>query len=878
MTNERRKQIDRVYSAALEVEKKERSLFIEQACGGDAELSWEVESRLRLREHEDVSQKTETLGERLNRGPLPLEELLRATIEIATALDKAHRRGEVHGDLNPDNILLSKDGLGSPDRPCSVSLLTPSPTLQAPSPPTGTRELTPIVHSTQAPEQLQGQQADARTDIFALGAVMYEMAKGRKAFGGESPATLAMAILTSEPPAMTTIQSSTPPELERVIKTCLAKDPEERWQTARDLVRELEWIADAYPQSLSAREAARRQKKERLSWVLAAIFLLALGLVLGILFYPRRRPPVQTGLKRFVLPPGNPSRPGDGFDISPDGQQLVLASGGFLWLRPISSLNAQRLVGTGSGGGFCWSQDSRFIVVVKERRLLKVDPKGGEPQLIYEFPGNTFMGGVVCNREGIVLFRTKNRIWKVSADGRTPSPVTELDPRHKEAHAAPSFLPDGRHFLYVVVRKDQVWINLEPAEVRTAASPPDGDAPERPQTSGIYVGSLDSKETRHLLDIETPVVYAEPGYLLYQSQGRLLAHPFDAKRLSLTGDPIPIVEDLFVRAPLNFAWFAASDTGTLFYVGGSRMRRQLTRVDRNGRTVETIGPPGDAYNFELSPDGKQVALEEGTETQAAHIWTMDLQTGRKTQVTNSVKAWNYVPCWSADGRQIVFSSNRDQGDPGGSGGNLYVSEIAKGTGGETALLKDSQYKWTSEWSPDERYFLYHNVQSLSPLQSSLWLLPLFGERKPAPLLESAVDGRFSPNGCWIAYMSMVSTDKWDIIVRAFPLSQKRWQISTRNAFHPLWRKDGKELFYLEHGDKAAKLMSVAVKAGSGSNDTFEASPPKPLFEVATGWPGVPSRYGYAASPDGQSFYVFGEANTNIQLHVVLNWTELLPKE
>jgi Tol biopolymer transport system component len=813
-----------------------------------------IESLLNWHTRASLPLEAETLSQRLKQGPLPLEEVLGIAIDIAAALDKTHKKGEIHGDLNPENILLSQGEAVAPHRPCSASLLTPSPALQAPSPPTGARELAPIVHSTQAPEQLQGQQADARTDIFALGAVMYEMATGRKAFEGGSKESLATAILTGDPPSMTAIQPLATPALERIVRTCLAKDPDERWQTARDLVRELEWIADTYAEFHPTKKEARRKKREFTALVVATILLFLLGLVSGILYL--RRTPLQIGVKRFVLPPGNVGfdiSPLLGFLISPDGRQVVTAYGSFLWLRPLNSLNAQRLMGTENGSVFCWSPDSRFVIFAKGKKLMRIEvAKGGFPQTICESPAGRFISGTSCSRDGLVLFSAE-KIWKVPAEGGTPSAVTELDESHHETDQHfPAFLPDGRHFLYRSFRK-------------------------KPEKLGIYLGSLDSKESKFLLDASGNIVYAQPGYLLYPRDGRLVAHPFDARRLSFTGDPAPIAEHLFVLNPNLTAYFSVSDTGTLLYYGGSTMGVQLTRVDRNGRKMETIGPLGDYKGLELSPDGDRVALEQGRpETEAADIWTMNLLTGRKTQITNSVTAWNYVPLWSPDGRQILFSSNRDQVDSGGSGGNFYVKEIAKDTGSETPLLKSSRLKWPSDWSPDGRYLLY-NDDSLSQ-----WLLPLLGDRKPTPFLESALFGRFSPNGRWVAYTAFVPPDKWDIIVRTFPLSEKKWQISVRNGAQPLWRKDGKELYYIEFGDKPDKsdkpnkLMAVEVKADKRSDDTFEASPPRALFDIPP--QGGPTRYRYAASPDGQSFYVFSEDSQNQQVHAVLNWTELLSKK
>ena len=302
--------------------------------------------------------------------------------------------------------------------------------------------------------------------------------------------------------------------------------------------------------------------------------------------------------------------------------------------------------------------------------------------------------------------------------------------------------------------------------------------------------------------------------------------------------------------------------------------------------METIGPPGFYWNIELSPGGKQLALEQlRTDTTQSDIWTMDLRDGRMSQITNSGKAWgNSTPRWSPDGRQIAFSSNRDQVDSGESGENLYVSQIDSGMRRETLLVKNSQYKkpsdwWIgrkkpSDWSPDGRFFLYQNFGG------TLTLLPLFGARKSENFIGSAIDGRFSPNGHWVAYtVAFLAIDGYVVYVRAFPRSEKKWQVSRGLAMYPLWRKDGKELFYVELAGKSKKLMSVEVKAGAGPDAPFEASPPRTLFELPTPGGVDFGQYLYAASPDGQSFYVFTQgAQQNLQAQVVLNWTELLPKK
>ncbi|MGH9363953.1 MAG: protein kinase domain-containing protein, partial [Thermoanaerobaculia bacterium] len=446
----------------------------------------------------------ETLATRLAKGSLPLDQTLSCGIQIADALDKAHRQGIVHRDLKPGNVMLTKSGVKLLD--FGLAKLR-----QAESEPVASRlsalgtEGTPLTAEGtllgtlqyMAPEQLEAKEADARTDIFAFGATLYEMATGRKAFSGTSQASLISAIMTAEPALISTIQPMTPPALDRMVKTCLAKDPDERWQNAHDLMRELRWIAELGSQAgVPGPVVARRKSRERFSWGLTAVTLLvALAAVAAAVRYAHRAAMLARPMRSsMVLPEKSALRAAA---ISPDGTRVVFvardSSGrNLLWIRPLDSLAVQPLPGTENPSFPFWSPDSRFIGFFADGKLKKIDASGGPPQTLCDAPVNR---GGTWNREGVILFApvSDGPIYRVSASGGLPTPVTRLDPsRGETSHRWPFFLPDGQHFLYLVASF--------------------GGPKEK---TGIYVGSLDSKEEKFLLPANSSVAYAPPGYLLF---------------------------------------------------------------------------------------------------------------------------------------------------------------------------------------------------------------------------------------------------------------------------------------------------------------------------------------------------------------------------
>ena len=785
----------------------------------------------------------ESLADRLKKGPLPLNQALSQAIQIADALDKAHRAGIVHRDLKPANIMLTRSGAKLLDFGLAKLLGNHSEADWArsnlPTEPVGITGEGTIVGTFQymAPEQLEAGELDARTDIFAFGAVLYEMITGTRAFTGKSRVSLIGAILKDEPPAVSTVQPMSPPALDHVVRTCLEKDPDERWQTARDLMRELKWVAESGSEArVAAPVAARGRNRERWAWIAAGALVVALIGALPFVIGYLRRAPGGTHAIRFSIPTPNLTYLGDDFAISPDGGRLAFSgTDSFgkprLWVRPLDSLTTQPLPETDGATFPFWSPDSRFIGFFAGGKLKKIDVSGGAPQTLCEAPSGR---GGTWNRDGLIVFApgVGGTLYKVWAAGGEPAPLTTLDQASEYGQSWPQFLPDGRHFLYL----------------------------SRQEKSGIYVGSLDSKETRRILYSQVSAMYAPPGYLLFVREAALMAQPFDAGKLELTGEPFPVTEPIGLSPPRRSP-FTLSENGVLVYEdGGDILNSQLAWHDREGKQMRTVGPPGNYSFIWLSADAERVAVERA-EKGNFNIWLIDIARNSPTRFTFD-RAFDLAPVCSPDGGKVVFSSNRS-GLP-----DLYVKP-ASGGSDEELLLKTSSLKYPTDWSSDGKLILYTEVNSKS--RNDIWILPLEGDRTPRPFLQDDFNKRgakFSPNGKWIAYSSDESGEE-QVYVRPHPGPGGKYLVSTTGGSQPMWRRDGNELFYIS-ADR--KLMAVEVKAGPA----FETLATKPLFD--THIRSIASRLllsgdSYAASADGQRFLInnFIE-NSAAVITVVLNWT------
>ena len=796
----------------------------------------------------------ETLRKRIAGTALSQRRAINYALQIAHGLAAAHAKGIIHRDLKPDNIFITDDGrvkildfgLAKLTQLDGNQTLSQIPTRRVETDPgvvLGTVGYT-------SPEQLKGRAVDQRSDIFAFGAILYEMLAGRQAFHGESAAETMSAILKEDPPELSDSNKNISPALERLINHCLEKNPESRFHSSSDLAFALEAISAGATSSqtapipaqtvavpaLTPRRMTRREKIFGAVAAIAVVSAVALG-VARLVSYLRHAPTEVHAVRFFINPPEKGTF--GPFAISPDGLHLAFvaldASGkAVLWVRPLDSPNAQPLSGTEDAIYPFWSPDSRFIGFFASGKLKKIELNGGTVQTLC---GAAIPRGGSWSSSGVIVFgpSPNEPLYQVSVTGGPPSPVTKLEPSRQEAsHRWPHFLPDGRHFLYSVLGG--------------------------PQSQGIYVTSLDGKENRRLLNISNSIaMYAAPGYLLFRREATLMGQAFDLDKLQLSGDPFPVAEQVGFDLSTFQTYFSASQTGVLAYSAATGGKTQLTWIERGGKEIGLAGPPANYIRPSLSPDGKRVAVD-GSDLQGNRdIWLLDLASGNPTRFTFD-PAQDLFAVWSPDGSRIVFGSDRE------GPRNLY-QRSATGAGKEELLLKSDFNAYPVDWSRDGRYIAY--VINDPKTKIDVWLLPLFGDQKPFAFANTEASergARFSPDGKWIAYVSDESGIP-QIYVQSFPASGGKWQISTEGGYHLGWRHDGKELFYVS-ADR--KMMAVEVK---GEGASFEAGAPRPLFDLR-----VPTFTGsqaqFAVTPDGQKFLIANTAGENKSepITVALNWT------
>ncbi len=690
-----------------------------------------------------------TLADRLDKGALPIEQVLKYGAEICDGLEKAHRSGVVHRDLKPGNIMLTKTGAKLMDfglAKASLASASAASGLSATlATPPGSHPLTAqgsVVGTFQymSPEQVEGKEADSRSDIFALGAVLYEMVTGKQAFEGKTAASAMAAVMEREPAPISSLQPMTPPAFERLVKICLSKDPDDRWQTAHDVKIQLKQIAEMGSQvNTPALTVTRRKHGNMWAWGLAALLGVVASVALVLAYLANHRD-VRI-LRVEIMPPdkiqfnlsgdhGGPAM------ISPDGRYIVFSAYGSgvaqLYLRSLDSTSSQALPGTEGAMFPFWSPDSRSIAFFTDDKLKRIEVNGGTPVTIC---GSTLGRGGSWNQDGTIVaaLSYNTGVSRVPASGGTATPVTTIDGVHYSSHRWPSFLPDGKHFLYIAVKHN---------------------APSSPETA-VFLASLDGKENRLLFHTLSNAIYAS-GRLLFQRENSLVAQTFDPSNGKLSGEPQTLSENVQFDPGLWRMNLSASTDGMMLYASGTASGTEiLTWFDRSGKRLGTVGEQGEFYDLDLSPDEKRVVTTE-LSTATATIWVHDLGNNLKTRLTFSGGA-HLTPLWSPDGKEVAFTSNQQAA--------ISVKTLG-GSAPERTLLSSPNpiYQAISDWSHDGRYLMYEQGTGMS---TDLWVLPLSGDSKPFPYTSGSSRGTFSPDGRWVAYVAEEG-GRPEVFVAPFP--------------------------------------------------------------------------------------------------------------
>ena len=792
-------------------------------------------------------------------GALTLDDSLRIALAMADALDKAHRQGIVHRDLKPANVMLVKSagsstplvklvdfGLAKWTTPASDALAA-APTradLSTPGMLLGTLQY-------MAPEQVDGKDADARTDIFAFGAVLYEMITGRRAFEGRSQATLISAIMTGEPPSLMEMLGGTVGErlrpargakspsasewgwgptsireFDHLVQRCLAKDSDDRWQDAHSVLLQLQWIAKGRSESgVPAAVAAadrKRARVTRIALVVAAAVIAALAVPTG-LYLRGPAPPEAFPLRVPVVALSRSN-----FAVSPNGREIALVAQpdpqepAALYIRPVTAATFRRLAGTDDAVLPFWSPDSRSVAFVSAGKLRRVDASGSAPKDIA--PAIDFSGGA-WNAANVIVFGTARGLLRVSAEGGTPEALTTID-KAETGHFWPAFLPDGNHFLFTA------WSNET--------------APR-----AVYVGALDSKDRTKVMPAESNAVYAS-GHLVFHRAASLFAQPFDAASRTLSGEASQVAGTLAFSAGDGRGLFAASTTGVLvFYQGehtasgrGQTGNSQFAWIGRTGSWIAAAIETGLHGDMDLSPDQKFIAItKQPPGAPASDIVVVEWAKGLETRLTLD-PADDINPVWSHDGSRIAFTSYR------AGNADIFVKN-ANGVGPDTPLVQTSSDEFVEAWSSDGRYIAYLVTQDRF---QDIYALPLEQGGKPFPVVQGAFrkdEAQFSYDGKWLAYTSDESSPgKFEVYVMSFPQLDQKRKVSIGGGGQPRWRKDGKELYYrtVEH------YMAVDIMPGL----KIDSGVPHAMFPTRTPGNGNisssdPVRHQWAAASDGQRF-------------------------
>jgi eukaryotic-like serine/threonine-protein kinase len=790
----------------------------------------------------------ESLADRLAKGPLPLTEVLKYGVQIADALDKAHRGGIVHRDLKPGNIMITKSGAKLLDFGLARVAPPPATTFE------GATEHKPLTQEGtilgtfqyMAPEQLEGEEADARTDIFAFGAVLYEMATGKRAFEGKTKTSLIAAIVQSEPPPISAIQPLTPPALEHVVKKCLAKDRDDRWQSAHDIAEELRWISEAGSNAgVAAPLIARKKSRERIAWAAALVAAIAGGWLLG----RQMTRPAPAEVIRFTVPiPESAKHTNlDGSSayaavisrsIAPDGGSVALVSidrdqKRTLWVHSFRSDAPRRLADLDQNTRLVWSPDSRKIAFFTGAQLKWIGVDSGAPQTICDTQAKQGTWGTA----GAILLDDEGATYRVSERGGEPTLMMKRSPENFGQHSL-SFLPDGRHFLFV----------------RTDAL---GDP------AAVYAASVDGKDVRRLFTVDrnTTAAYAAPGFVTYTTGAKLFARKFDARPITVSGEPLLLLDGIATSTDVS-----VSTGGAVAYqTNASPGAAQVVVVDRHGRELRSVGRPAPIWHIALSHDERSLAMEifdakEGT----SDVWTCKIDSGVTSRLTFTPK-FEWQMTWSADDTRLFFASNQTDASD--------IFSVPAGGGQPTLVYKGRGLQAPLEVSSDAKFLLFID-NSVAGRKMDVLALPL-GGGPPLPVAATSFNelaARFSPDAKWVAYASDESGQS-EIYVQQFPKPAGKIQVSNEGGSEPAWRADGREMYYVT---RSLDIAAVPVD-WSGREPRFGS--PAPLFHLGPGLisGGGYARYRFAPAKNGEAFYITKVVAERVgsPIHVVLNATAAL---
>jgi Tol biopolymer transport system component len=699
-----------------------------------------------------------------------------------------------------------------------------------------------------SPEQVEGKELDGRSDIFSFGSVLYEMLTGQRAFQGKSQLSVASAILEKEPAPISSIKPMTPASLDRCVRRCLTKDPNQRWQNAGDLADELRWIGGSSDSGVSGpvKASPRWHLRERIAWTMGAAGIAA-AILVGYFHWRDSKAEVQKHIVASILPPervrlnlsGDFSGP---LSISPDGTKIVFSAGGFLWLRSLNEADPRRLDGTQDAVFPFWSPDSRFVGFASDGVLKSLDTSGGSPAIITQAPN---LRGASWGPDGTIIFSPKTGagIYMVAVTGGSSSQITQLVTPQQTTHRWPAFLPDGKHFLYLSAN------HVDPKSADTE----------------IYLASLDGKMNRPLVHSFSKALYAS-GYLLYLRGTSLTAHPFDPEKLEFTGDPITIAENVAEDTAVWGGVFSASQNGVLAYQAGHITQSELRWYDRQGKILGGLG--AGTYNApRLSPDGTRLAVDFGDPSR--EVWIFDIRRSVKSRLTFGVL--DSSPIWSPDGTRIAYAAVES-----GFGGLRILEKKSNGEGQAKPLDESPEYKvptdWSpngivpTDWSPNGRFLLVDN--GFNAL-TQVFVQPLEGDRKPYPFLKSGITeraGHFSPDGRWVAYMSRAS-GRDEIYVAPFPGPGGRLQVSSAGGKMPRWRGDGRELFFFAPDDT---LMAADLIVSPSKIDVKEV---QALFRLNVAQEPTDRSGSYDVAADGSRFIINTDSEeAQPPITLVMNWT------